>query len=186
MTAGFVERRRILAGPDETLLRQRAFPAIYIIDSDLRLIASHVTAEHALERRRNLKLVPEKGALPVAIAATVRRLVGKRKKQRSISGVARTGLIVRIAALDNSTGDETLAVFVEKQQMREHVSRAAKKFGLTKRELEVLALLIDGARSRDIAQKLAIGEATAIFHVRGLKEKTGSRTRLELISKVVG
>lgn len=186
MTAGFVERRRIPASPDEALLRRRALPAIYIIDANLRLIASHISAEHARERRRNLVLVPQKGILPPAIASTVRRLVGKRRKQRSISGVARTGLVVRIAALDNYSGDETMAVFVETQQGRDHLARAAKKFAFTKRESEVLALLIDGARSKDIAQKLAIGEATAIFHVKGLLEKTGSRTRLELISKVVG
>ena len=57
-------------------------------------------------------------------------------------------------------------------------SRAAE---LTAREREVLALLSRGLSNKQIAQRLAISDHTAKFHVNGILGKLGAATRTEAV-----
>jgi DNA-binding CsgD family transcriptional regulator len=50
---------------------------------------------------------------------------------------------------------------------------------LTRRELEVLRLLVQGLRNRDIAASLVISDYTAANHVRSILMKTGSANRTQ-------
>jgi two-component system, NarL family, nitrate/nitrite response regulator NarL len=52
---------------------------------------------------------------------------------------------------------------------------------LTPRELEVLALLADGLSNKEIAQRLAISDHTAKFHVNGILGKLGAQSRTEAV-----
>ena len=51
--------------------------------------------------------------------------------------------------------------------------------GLTAREREVLALLVEGHTNRRIAEELFISESTAGVHVSNILGKLGVRTRTE-------
>jgi DNA-binding NarL/FixJ family response regulator len=53
--------------------------------------------------------------------------------------------------------------------------------GLTTRELEIAALIIDGATNRDIAQKLSISEQTVKHHLTSVFGKLSVSNRLELV-----
>lgn len=55
-----------------------------------------------------------------------------------------------------------------------------KKFGLTARELEVVAAIVSGLANRDIAQKFAISEQTVKHHLTSIFDKLGVSNRLEL------
>ncbi|MFL5646530.1 MAG: LuxR C-terminal-related transcriptional regulator, partial [Chloroflexota bacterium] len=52
-------------------------------------------------------------------------------------------------------------------------------YGLTRREREVLGLLVDGSSDRQIANALFISDKTASVHVSNIKGKLGVSTRLE-------
>lgn len=52
-------------------------------------------------------------------------------------------------------------------------------FGITPREAEVLALLVEGATNRQIAQRLFIAEKTASVHVSNIIRKLGVTNRGE-------
>ena len=52
---------------------------------------------------------------------------------------------------------------------------------LTKRELEVLALLLDGWRNQDIAERLGLSPSTVKNHVYAVYQKTGAANRIELV-----
>lgn len=52
---------------------------------------------------------------------------------------------------------------------------------LTRRELEVLALLLDGWRNQDIAERLGLSPNTVKNHVYSVYQKTGAATRVELM-----
>ena len=52
-------------------------------------------------------------------------------------------------------------------------------YGLTPRELEVLALVAEGRTNREIAQGLFISESTAGVHVSNILGKLGVSTRTE-------
>jgi DNA-binding NarL/FixJ family response regulator len=53
---------------------------------------------------------------------------------------------------------------------------------LTKRELEVLGLLLEGWRNQDIAERLGLSQSTVKNHVYNLYQKTGVANRVELSS----
>ena len=55
-----------------------------------------------------------------------------------------------------------------------------KTFGLTPRELEVVACIVEGCSNRDIATQFAISEETVKRHLSNVFDKTGVSTRLEL------
>lgn len=52
---------------------------------------------------------------------------------------------------------------------------------LTKRELEVLTLLLDGWRNQDIAERLGLSPNTVKNHVYAVYQKTGAANRVELM-----
>jgi NarL family two-component system response regulator LiaR len=53
---------------------------------------------------------------------------------------------------------------------------------LTRRELEVLALLAKGMSNAEIAQQLAISSSTASHHVRAVRSKLGAANRAEAVA----
>ena len=55
-----------------------------------------------------------------------------------------------------------------------------KHFGLTPRELEVIAVIVGGYSNSDIALKLSISEKTVKHHLTNIFEKLGVSNRLEL------
>jgi DNA-binding NarL/FixJ family response regulator len=54
--------------------------------------------------------------------------------------------------------------------------------GLTRRELEVLALIGEGQSNREIAARLYLSEATVKTHVNRIFAKTGSRDRAQAVA----
>jgi NarL family two-component system response regulator YdfI len=59
---------------------------------------------------------------------------------------------------------------------------AAREEPLTARELEVLAMLVEGLGNREIAAALGISRHTAKFHVASILGKLGARTRAEAVA----
>jgi DNA-binding NarL/FixJ family response regulator len=63
-------------------------------------------------------------------------------------------------------------------------ARLAEHLGddeLTRRELEVLHLISDGQRNKQIADKLAISETTVNFHIRNLVDKLQANDRAHAV-----
>jgi DNA-binding CsgD family transcriptional regulator len=57
--------------------------------------------------------------------------------------------------------------------------------GVTKRELDCLALLVRGSSDRDIAAKLGISQTTVRFHLENARRKTGATSRTHLAALAV-
>jgi len=55
-----------------------------------------------------------------------------------------------------------------------------KTFGLTPRELQIVAAVVEGRTNRDIAQKFSISEETVKRHLTNVFDKLGISNRLEL------
>ncbi|HEX7950773.1 MAG TPA: response regulator transcription factor [Candidatus Limnocylindrales bacterium] len=56
---------------------------------------------------------------------------------------------------------------------------------LTERELEVLRLVTEGLRNKEIAARLGVSENTAKFHLRNILEKLHAGSRTELATRAV-
>ena len=54
------------------------------------------------------------------------------------------------------------------------------KFGITRREIDVLALVVAGYTNKDIAGKYRLSEDTVKHHLTNIFDKTGASNRLEL------
>jgi DNA-binding NarL/FixJ family response regulator len=70
----------------------------------------------------------------------------------------------------------------------EVAARLAEHFGeedLTTRELDVLRLIRDGYRNKQIADKLAIAETTVNFHIKNLVDKLGANDRTHAVTIAV-
>jgi len=66
----------------------------------------------------------------------------------------------------------------------EVAARLAEHLGdddLTERELEVLRLIRDGFRNKQIADELAIAETTVNFHIKNLVDKLGANDRTQAV-----
>jgi len=57
--------------------------------------------------------------------------------------------------------------------------------GLTRRELEVLALIVEGLTSREIAERLCIAHKTAMVHRTNIMRKLGVHKSTELVSYAI-
>lgn len=62
---------------------------------------------------------------------------------------------------------------------------AADQDRLTEREIEVLQLVTEGLRNKEIAARLGITENTAKFHLRNILEKLHAESRTELAARAV-
>jgi DNA-binding NarL/FixJ family response regulator len=86
--------------------------------------------------------------------------------------------------------DELLAVVRSVHAGRRHVppevaARLAEHLGdedLTARELEVLQLIRDGYRNKQIADQLKVAESTVNFHIKNLVGKLGANDRTHAVT----
>ena len=91
---------------------------------------------------------------------------------------------VRIAQLDGRRG-QLFAVSVEYFRGDDSLTRAARKYHLTPRETDVLALILEGASAGETARALAIAENTVRGYCKRLLSKTQSRNRSAMVANVL-
>jgi len=90
------------------------------------------------------------------------------------------------AALTQAHAGHAVLISFERSRIAETLSvdAHAREHGLTTREQQVLAALCDGLRAKEIATRLAIGEATVRTHVKNIKAKTGCASIVDIVNQV--
>jgi DNA-binding CsgD family transcriptional regulator len=90
------------------------------------------------------------------------------------------------AALTQAHAGHAVLISFERSRIAETLSvdAHAREHGLTLREQQVLGALCDGLRAKEIAQRLAIGEATVRTHVNNIKAKTGCASIVDIVKQV--
>jgi DNA-binding CsgD family transcriptional regulator len=61
-----------------------------------------------------------------------------------------------------------------------------QRYGLTKKQVGVARLVVQGLRNEEIAQRLCISEHTARHHVEQIKLKVGAHTRAAVAARILG
>jgi DNA-binding NarL/FixJ family response regulator len=59
-------------------------------------------------------------------------------------------------------------------------TQAKRPFGLTPREMDIVAAIVAGESNKEIAARLSMGEHTVKHHLSSIFDKTGVFSRLEL------
>jgi DNA-binding CsgD family transcriptional regulator len=184
-------RSEALAKPDGDVS-----PGVLVIDRAGRVVQHTGAAERRLAELGDLG--PgwrEGGGLPspvLSVAGALRRVLG-RGTDREGSSIprllvrARSGrwLVLHGALSEPSPerGSETMIV-IEPAGPREVAWLKTSAYGLTKREREVVDLVVRGASTRQISQALHISEYTVQEHLSNVFEKVGERGRGALVKRL--
>lgn len=153
----------------ESAVQRRARPRIIILDDACEAVFAD-TRDGEEVRRKFLD--------------AARRLVreGAESLQLVVEG---TNYVVGIAAL-NAPFSMRYALLIEPRGSRDPLTDAIARFGFTPREVEVLALIVEGTSNKEIARTLCIAEGTVQDHVRNLCAKSGAKRRGDLLAGVFG
>jgi DNA-binding CsgD family transcriptional regulator len=83
-----------------------------------------------------------------------------------------------------TAGERRVAVIVEPAHPGRIAPLLMAAYGLTEREQEVTRLVLQGDATREIAARLVVSEHTVQQHMKAVFEKTGVRSRRDLVGKV--
>lgn len=159
-----------------------SYEALLIVDAEARI---QFTFWNIRTEERAWMLSADASQLSETVATRFREIVGHHPSVAGASDVVvREGAkTLRLSRLD---GNEALyALVLESDRNDGKMLRATSRYQLTRRQSEVLALLLDGASASDVAHALVISEYTAQGYVKCLLTKTSSRNRAEMIAKVL-
>ena len=193
---------RVLCVDDHPVVR-RGLAAMLAIDPDFAppdLAANGDEARALAAARRpdvvllDLRLGGEDG---VALAGDIRAVVPAAKiiMMTTYSGDEPVHRALQAGALGyllkNSLDEDLIAairaVLDGRRYIQAEVARQMAEYGprvvLTAREREVLALMGEGRRTKEIAARLGIGEATASTHVEAIVAKFGVRERAAAVAQ---
>lgn len=79
-------------------------------------------------------------------------------------------------------GEHTIPPQVARMLIHARKQRDANDFRLSERELEVLALMVQGLSNKEIAERLDISTYTAKYHVSSILGKLGANSRTEAVT----
>jgi LuxR family maltose regulon positive regulatory protein len=154
-------------------------------------------AESARRTRRAVKL---RGLLAQALWLSGQRRLALRELQQALAAAAPEGLVRSLAdepwvlrdmiAAAPLADNAALAAFGQRVANACGTSPAAPRAKpaeavrevLSKREIEVLAMLAHGMSNKEMARKLSRSEATVATHLRRIYEKLGAHTRTQAIA----
>jgi DNA-binding CsgD family transcriptional regulator len=162
--------------------------AHYVLDRDFRIVLAW-TSENERRAAVTRLQVPLQNRLPLVLQEAVRRLTMSWTEQSAsqLTGVARPVpfLVVRTRPLNGPAG-LFIGVTIERSRPSRSLASAASRFGISPREVQVLALLLDGLDLAEVAERLHITSSTVQDHIKRLLTKTESHNRAEMAAKILG
>lgn len=163
-------------------------PSLIVLDEDGQLRSMTPGAEALLAE---LPGGDSGGALPACVLSVAGRAL------RSLETVSTTGevAVARVRARSGqwmilhgapllSDGSRRVAVIVERGDPDRLAPLLMAAFGLTDREKDVTHLVLQGQTTSSIAGRLFVSPQTVQQHLKSIFDKTGVRSRRELVGKV--
>jgi len=131
------------------------------------------------------------GRLPAAVASVAERALRTAlgREQPGEVAIARvlsesgTWVVLHGATLVGD-GKRRVAVIVEPAHPARITPLLMAAYGLTEREQEVTRLVLQAASTSEIAERLVVSPHTVQEHLKNIFEKTGVRSRRDLVGKV--
>jgi DNA-binding CsgD family transcriptional regulator len=167
-----------------------AAPGVVILNPDLTVAAITGEAERWLASIADHR--PGPGRLPVAVYTVAARL------QSISSGTARPGagpavrvpsttggwLLIHASRL-HSSADGDIAVIIEPAHPGNVAPLLLSSLGLTPRERDVALLVLRGASTQAIGAELYLSAYTVKDHLKSIFDKTGVRSRRDLVAHIL-
>jgi DNA-binding CsgD family transcriptional regulator len=155
-------------------------PSVLILGQDDRIVTADAAA------RRRLAMLPEPRAVDLPglisfVSAQARWSPGGRASQATMRTLDGQWLLVDASRLE---ADGDVAVVMQPAPSGVVLDGALRAMGLSSREREVAALVLRGQPAKAIASALMISPWTVQDHLKAIYDKTGVRSRAELIGLV--
>lgn len=133
----------------------------------------------------------DSGRLPAAVLAVAGRALASAEGRDRPGEVALARVLTRSGAwivLHGATlvshGSRRIAVIVEAAQPARLAPLLMSAYGLTEREQDVTRLVLQGESTAAIAERLVVSAHTVQQHLKSIFDKTGVRSRRDLVGKV--
>lgn len=173
---------------DIDVARRRARPYLIVLDEELNVVCAERRASELLAQAFSNEKTGS--IVPAEVRAAMLEFTGRPGYTANGAEpevlLSRGMLILRIISMHDESGRRYTTLFVEPHAKREHLRHAGRRYALSKREAEVLDLMLRGYRSAEIADVLCISLATVSDHFKSLLKKTDARSRSEMLVKIFG
>lgn len=162
--------------------------AQYVLNRNLEIVLAW-TSENERRIAFTPLQVPLQNRLPPILEEAVRQLTATWENDAAPQrpGVAHPVpfLVVRTRPMSGPIG-LFIGVTIERTKPAHSLTEAAARFSISPREVQVLALLLDGLHLSEIAGRLHITSSTVQDHIKHLLEKTNTHNRSEMTAKILG
>ncbi|MEJ3651671.1 LuxR C-terminal-related transcriptional regulator [Actinomycetes bacterium KLBMP 9759] len=171
-TAGVLARSRGTSGP--------LAPGVIMLDARRRVVSTTTPARECLVELGLTDLPEEMDAssLPFALLSLTER-VREHGGDASARVLGRSGRWILLHAAPESTGGGVVVV-LQAAPVGTIAPLISAAYGFTARERELVALVVQGCSTREIAHRLLITENTVQAHLKSVFAKAGVRSRGEL------
>ena len=171
----------------ERLTSRRAAPIAFTIDHKGALLSTSDEPD-GMPTDLRTHLMPRNGELSPVLRPVIAELL-----ERHRGGATGNELVAvlpfalaRLTPLRTRGMAPALLVTVEWLRSRASLEATATQYSISKRELQVLSLMLRGAPVSEIAAELSISESTVVFHLKRMLKKTLSKNRTELAARMLG
>ncbi len=155
-------------------------PAFVVVDARCGIKSvSASDGEHAGELKW---LIVNRTKLQPEVESFVRELINDPTHRSPVRvGLLGDNRVLRVVRLVGTEGT-TFILSVEEDRNHSSLLRAARRHQLTRRETEVLSLILDGSSAGEIAEMLALSEHTVQGYFKRLLFKSGARNRVSMVA----
>lgn len=156
-------------------------PGLIILDQDFGVDSSTPSASFWLQG-----LGGSTDRLPAGVMAVAGQALSKPGRDAESRLLSQDGrwIVVRGAALVRPDGQQQASVILDAAQPAHLAGMLMRAHGLTAREQEVASLVLHGGSTTAIAARMSIAPGTVQQHLQNIFEKTGVRSRRELVAAV--
>ncbi|WP_328728044.1 LuxR C-terminal-related transcriptional regulator [Streptomyces jietaisiensis] len=167
-------------GPDEA--------GVLLLDEELRPLSQNPAAKLWWDELGSAVGASPGAGLPIAVLEVAARGRGATLPAYGrIRGRSGRWLSVRAAPLGGAgPAPAAVAVTLHPAPAAEVAEVLQLAYGLTPREREVLAKVVAGLPSREVARDLHLTTGTVRDHLRSVFAKTGTHSRTELVARILG
>jgi DNA-binding CsgD family transcriptional regulator len=165
-------------------------PGLVILSDDLTVISTTSVADVWLAELGDWPARNEPPQAVRAVAAKLRAMERSNGVEPSDPPRARVltragrWLVLHGARLADPVGDGRIAIILEQANATEVAPLALQAYGLTGREAQIAELVLRGWSTAEIGQHLAISGLTVQQHLKAVFDKTGARSRRDLVAQV--
>jgi DNA-binding CsgD family transcriptional regulator len=163
---------------------KRQLMKLIVVDVDCRVILDSIDpGEHELRLLLSDDRTRLRGHVDKVVKSLIDACLDTHERHSQVAYLD-PHRFVRVTRLDGRDGS-FFAVNVEFVRGGDSLSRAARKYRLTPREIDVLGMILEGGSATEIASTLKIADSTVQGYYKRLLSKTQSRNRPAMVANVL-